>query len=302
MEEIYSKMLEFLSKEQIYLNEPMSKHTSFKIGGPADIFVKPKSIDELKNIIELAKENNIQITVVGNGSNLVVKDGGIRGIVIKPEFKDIEFLEDNKVKVASGVLLSKIANEAYHKNLSGLEFASGIPGTIGGAIRMNAGAYGSEFKDIVISSKYLDKDLNIHEISNEQHEFKYRHSRFCENKNDIIVSTILRLKEADKKEIKSKMDENNNSRREKQPINFPSAGSTFKRGEGYITAQLIDKCGLKGYNVGDAYVSEKHAGFIVNKGKATAKDVLELIDIVKKKVYEKFNVNIELEIEVLGED
>ena len=302
MKEIYSKMLEILSKEQIYLNEPMSKHTSFKIGGPADIFVKPKNINELKNIIEIAKENKIQITVIGNGSNLLVKDGGIRGIVIKPDFKDIEFLEDNKVKVGAGVLLSKIANEAYNKSLSGLEFACGIPGTIGGAIRMNAGAYGSELKDIVISSKYLDEDLNVHEISNEEHEFKYRHSRFCENKNDIIVSTVLQLKEANKEEIKVKMDENNNSRREKQPINFPSAGSAFKRGEGYITAQFIDKCGLKGYNVGDAYVSEKHAGFIVNKGNATAKDVLELIDIVKKKVYEKFNVNIELEMEVLGED
>ena len=199
-------------------------------------------------------------------------------------------------------MLSKIANEAYQKGLSGLEFASGIPGNIGGAIRMNAGAYGSEFKDIVVSSEYLDKDLNVHDISNEEHDFKYRHSRFCENKNDIIVSTVLQLKEANKEEIKAKMDEDNNSRREKQPINFPSAGSVFKRGEGYIPSQLIDKCGLKGYNVGDAYVSEKHAGFIVNKGNATAKNVLELIDIVKKKVYEKFNVNIELEIEVLGED
>ena len=210
MEEIYSKMLEFLSKEQIYLNEPMSKHTSFKIGGPADIFVKPKNIDELKNIIKIAKENNIQTTVIGNGSNLLVKDGGIRGIVIKPEFKEIEFLEDNKVRVGSGVLLSKIANEAYNTGLSGLEFASGIPGNLGGAIRMNAGAYGSEFKDIVISSEYLDEDLNIHEISNEEHEFEYRHSRFCENKNDIIISTVLQLKEADKEEIKVKMDENNN--------------------------------------------------------------------------------------------
>lgn len=200
------------------------------------------------------------------------------------------------------MLLSKIANEAYKEGLSGLEFASGIPGCIGGAIRMNAGAYGSEFKDIVVSSEYLDKDLNICEINNEEHEFKYRHSRFCENKKEVIVSTILQLKQGNKEETKAKMDENNNSRREKQPINFPNAGSTFKRGEGYITAQLIDKCELKGYNVGNAYVSEKHAGFIVNKGNATAKDVLELIDIVKKKVYERFNVNIELEIEVLGED
>ncbi len=302
MDKIYNQMLEFLSKEQIYLNEPMSKHTSFKIGGPADMFVKSKNIDELKYIIKIAKENNIHITVIGNGSNLLVKDGGIRGIVIKPDFKEIEFLDDNKVKVGAGVLLSKISNEAYKRSLSGLEFASGIPGTIGGAIRMNAGAYGSEFKDIVIASEFLDENLNIHEINNKEHDFKYRNSRFCENKNDIIVSTILQLKKANKEEIKAKMNENSNSRREKQPINFPSGGSTFKRGEGYITAQLIDKCELKGYNVGDAYVSEKHAGFIINKGKATAKDVLELIDIVKKKVREEFNIDIELEIEVLGED
>ena len=227
---------------------------------------------------------------------------GIRGIVIKPDFKEIDFLEEGKVKVASGVLLSKIANEAYNKSLAGLEFASGIPGCIGGAVRMNAGAYGNEFKDIVISSEYLDENLNIHEISNEEHKFKYRNSRFCENKNDIILSTILQLKQGNKEEIKEKMDENSNSRRKNQPINFPSAGSVFKRGEGYIPAQLIDNCGLKGYNVGDACISEKHAGFIVNKGKATAKEVLELIDIVKNRVYEKFNINIELEIEVLGED
>lgn len=302
MDKIYNEMLSVLSKEQIYLNEPMSKHTSFKIGGMADIFVKPRNIDELKNLIKLAKENNIQTTVIGNGSNLLVKDGGIRGIVIKPDFKEIEFLEDNKVKVGAGVLLSKISNEAYKKGLSGLEFAIGIPGTIGGAIRMNAGAYGNEIKDIVITSEYLDKNLKLHEINNEEHEFKYRFSRFNKNKDDIIVSTILQLKEENKEKIKAKMDENIKSRKEKQPINFPSGGSTFKRGEGYITAELIDKCGLKGYNVGDSYVSDKHAGFIVNKGNATAKDVLLLIDIVKKKVYEKFNVDIQLEIEVLGED
>ena len=167
---------------------------------------------------------------------------------------------------------------------------------------MNAGAYGSEFKDIVISSEYLDKDLELHEINNEEHEFKYRFSRFNDNKDDVIVSTVLQLKKGNKEEIKAKMDSNNKSRREKQPISFPSGGSTFKRGNGYITAQLIDKCGLKGYNVGDAYVSDIHAGFIVNKGNATAKDVLSLIDIVKKKIHDEFNINIELEIEVLGED
>ncbi|MBQ2917170.1 MAG: UDP-N-acetylmuramate dehydrogenase [Clostridia bacterium] len=302
MDKIYRQMLEFLSEEQIYLNEPMCKHTSFKIGGPADIFVKPKNIDELKNIVKLAKENNIQLAVIGNGSNLLVKDGGIRGIVIKPDFKEIEFLEDDKVKVGAGVLLSKIANEACNRGLSGLEFAGGIPGCIGGAIRMNAGAYGSEFKDIVIASEYLDKYLKLNEISNEEHEFKYRHSRFCENKNEIIASATLQLKKGSKQEIKAKMEENNKSRKEKQPINFPNAGSTFKRGEGYITAQLIDKCNLKGCNVGDAYVSDMHAGFIVNKGNATARDVLTLVEIIKKKVHEEFDVDIELEIEVLGED
>ena len=167
---------------------------------------------------------------------------------------------------------------------------------------MNAGAYGSEFKDIVVSSGYLDKDLNIFEINNQEHDFKYRHSRFCENKNEIVLWTVLQLNDSDKETIKAKMEENNKSRRDKQPINFPNAGSTFKRGEGYITAQLIDQCGLKGYNIGDAYVSEKHAGFIVNKGNATAKEVLELINVVKEKVREKFNINIELEIEILGEE
>jgi len=167
---------------------------------------------------------------------------------------------------------------------------------------MNAGAYGKEIKDILISTTYLDKNLELHTITNAENEFNYRKSRFSNNKQDIIISAVLELVPGNKEEIKQIMDANMNSRKEKQPINFPSGGSTFKRGEDYITAKLIDQCGLKGYNIGYAYVSEKHAGFIVNKGNATAKDVLELIDIVKKKVCEKFNVNIELEMEVLGED
>lgn len=167
---------------------------------------------------------------------------------------------------------------------------------------MNAGAYGSEMKDIVIQTTYLDSNLNLHTINNKENEFSYRLSRFTKNKEDIIVSTILQLQKGNKEQIKLNMNENNKSRKEKQPVNYPSAGSTFKRGEKYITAMLIDKCGLKGYNIGDAYVSEKHAGFIVNKGNATAKDVIALIEIIKKEVLKKFNVNIELEIEVLGED
>ncbi len=166
---------------------------------------------------------------------------------------------------------------------------------------MNAGAYGKEFKDIVVSSEYLDENLELHNISNKEHKFKYRNSRFSQNKNDIIISSILQLTEDSYENIKSKMEKNMNLRKEKQPTNYPSGGSTFKRGEKYITAELIDKCGLKGYNIGDAYVSEKHAGFIVNKGKASAKDVLMLIDVIKRKVHKKFDIDIELEIEVLGE-
>lgn len=178
----------------------------------------------------------------------------------------------------------------------------GIPGTIAGAIKMNAGAYGKEIKDVLVSTTYLDENLELHTITNAENEFAYRTSRFSNNNKDIIISTVLELTKGNKEEIKQIMDVNMNSRKEKQPINFPSGGSTFKRGEDYITAKLIDQCGLKGYNIGDACVSEKHAGFIINKGNATAFDVLKLIEHVKKEVYKKFNKKIELEIEVLGED
>lgn len=200
------------------------------------------------------------------------------------------------------MLLSKIANLVYEKGLAGFEFASGIPGTLGGAIRMNAGAYGGEIKDVIVSTTYIDDNLEIHTINNEQNEFAYRESRFIKNSKDIITSAVLQFSKGNKQEIKEKMNFNSNSRREKQPVNYPSAGSTFKRGKEYITAQIIDQCGLKGYNIGDAYVSEKHAGFIVNKGNATAKEVLDLINVVKEKVRRKFNVDIELEIEILGEE
>lgn len=200
------------------------------------------------------------------------------------------------------MLLSKIANLACEKGLEGFEFASGIPGTLGGAIRMNAGAYGGEIKDVIVATTYIDENLEVHTISNKENEFGYRNSRFIKNNKDIIISAVLQFSRGNKEEIRAKMDSNANSRKEKQPINYPNAGSTFKRGEEYITAQLIDQCGLKGYNIGDACVSEKHAGFIVNKGNATAKEVLELIEVVKKKVQEKFGIDIELEIEILGED
>ena len=299
MEELYNKLLTKIPKDNIRLNEDMSKHTSIKIGGPADIFIKIKTIEELKYILEVAKEKNIPITVIGNGSNLLVKDKGIRGIVLQIKIDEIS-VNTTEIEVGAGTLLSKLSKTAYENSLAGLEFAAGIPGTIGGAITMNAGAYGGEFKDIVVSTTYIDKDLNIHTISNKEHNFEYRNSIF-KDKNFIILKSKLKLKEDIKENIEAKMKQNSNKRKESQPIEYPSAGSVFKRGNGFITAEAIDKCGLKGYNIRDAYVSEKHAGFIVNKGKATAKEVIDLIEYIKQVVYEKYKIKIEMEIKIIGE-
>lgn len=298
-ERIYKLLQQKINANQIFLNEPMSKHTTFKIGGPAEIFIKIKTIEELQYIIKIAKQENIQLTVIGNGSNILVLDKGIKGIVIKICLDEIK-VEDDEIYVQSGTLLSKVCNVAYRNSLSGLEFAFGIPGSIGGAVKMNAGAYGGEMKDIVIETTYIDNDLNIKTITNEKHEFKYRHSIFSDN-NHIILDTKLKLKKDIHEKIKERMDANSSNRKEKQPIEYPSAGSVFKRGDNYITAQLIDNLGLKGYNIGDAYISEKHAGFIINKNQATAEEVMKLIDYIKLKVYEKYNVNLNLEIEILGE-
>ena len=314
-----------IPSEQIYMNEPMSKHTTFKVGGNADIFIKVKNLEQLKFVIKVAKKNNIRITIIGNGSNLLVKDNGIRGIVAKIEFEDIKIDADNAIViVGAGVKLGLLAQELLKNELSGFEFASSIPGTIGGAVRMNAGAYGSEMKDIVISTKCLDlkrynmltqktniDDIEIEEyieksdepeiveLNNDQQEFSYRDSVFS-SKRYVILETKLKLQNGDKEEIKRKMDEFLKSRKEKQP-NLPSAGSTFKRGDGYITAKLIDECGLKGYTIGGAQVSEKHAGFIVNTGDATAQNILDLIEHIKQVVYEKTGKLIKLEIEIIGD-
>ncbi len=301
MQEIYKKLKEQINETQIFLNEPMSKHTSFKIGGPADIFIKVKTLDELKYVLKVAKHENLPVNIIGNGSNVLVKDNGIRGIVIKLDFKDISMIDDLTFNVGAGYSLILLSKEAAKKLLTGLEFASGIPGTVGGAIKMNAGAYGGEMKDIVISTTYLDENLNLKIIDNKEHEFGYRSSKFIKHDEYIIINSIIKLKKGNLEEINKVMLENSNSRIGKQPINYPSAGSIFKRGEGYITAKLIDEAGLKGYNIGDAYISEKHAGFIINKGNATAKDILSLIEHVKNTIYEKFGIKLDLEIKILGE-
>lgn len=237
--------------------------------------------------------------VIGNGSNLLVREKGIRGIVIKNEISKIEW-KNNEVIVGAGVPLAAIAYGALQKEKTGLEFVAGIPGTIGGAIRMNAGAYGSEMQNVIKDTTYLDEDGIEHILRKEEQKFSYRHSIFAEKPWTIIEAT-LELKEGRKEEIQEKMEEYKASRREKQPIENPSAGSTFKRGDGFITAAIIDECGLKGESVGGAKVSEKHAGFIINTGGATADDVLALVAKIKKQVMEKTNKQIELEIEVVGE-
>lgn len=302
--DIEKELQEVINKKNVYKDEPMSKHTSFKIGGIADYYIKITSTEELKSLFKISKKYNMPITLVGNGTNLLVKDGGIRGFVVKIDMNNFKIKRTTKyveMTVESGMTLAALANVALKEEITGLEFLSGIPGTIGGAIRMNAGAYGGEMKDIVVKTRYMTYDGKVKTITAEEHKFEYRNSIF--SKMDVIIlDTTIRLAKGNKKEIDAKMKEYAASRKEKQPLEYPNAGSTFKRKEGVITAQLIDQAGLKGYNVGDAEVSTKHAGFIINKGKATAKDVLDLVDHIKKTIKEKNNLDIELEIIVLGEE
>lgn len=306
IERVSNDLEKIISEESVILvNEPMSKHTSFKIGGNADIFIKAKTEEDIKQILKYSEGNNIPLTIVGNGSDLLVKDGGIRGIVVKVDidiFK-IEKIndEDYIVTVGAGVKNGYVAQKLLIDEIEGFEFASGIPGSIGGALRMNAGAHGGEMKDIVLETMCMDKQGNICVLSNEEQEFEYRNSIFKLNKY-IILSTKLKLKKGIYKEIKEKMDEYANWRKEHQPIEYPSAGSTFKRGTDFITAKLIDECGLKGYSIGDAEVSTKHAGFVINKGNAKAKEVIDLIEYIKEKVADKFGKEIELEVQIIGED
>lgn len=303
-EEILVELKKIVSKEKIKEKEPMKNHTSLKIGGPADFFVKVNAVEELKNILKFCKNNKIPLTIIGNGSNLLVLDKGIRGIVVKVEMKHMEVKNINKEKVEvivdDGVQLGFLAQKFLKEEITGFEELSGIPGTIGGAVVMNAGAHGKEIKDVVKEVTVVDYNGNIHILKNRQCEFEYRHSKFSERKY-IILKVSLLLEKGKKEEIKSKMDEYATYRKQKQPIEFPSAGSTFKRGSDFITAKLIDEAGLKGYSIGGAKISEKHAGFVINTGNATAQDVLELVEYVTRKVYEKYEKKIELEIKVVGE-
>ena len=281
-------------------DEPLKNHTTFKIGGNCIALVEPREISEIIEAVKICRENNIKFFVIGNGSNLLVPDEGYNGVIIKlkSEFSTIK-VEGDYLIVNSGAKLSEVYTVAYENSLTGFEFASGIPGTIGGAIYMNAGAYGGEMKDIVESVKVLDLDnFELRELKNEELEFSYRKS-IIQRKNYIVTTIKLKLQKGNKEEINAVYEDLRERRNSKQPLNFGSAGSTFKRPEGHFASKLIEDAGLKGYHINDAWVSEKHSGFIVNKGNASFKEVMKLIEYVQKVVFEKFGVKLETEVRIL---
>ena len=306
-----------INREKILYNEPMKKYTTFKVGGPAECLIKIDNEEDLKEILKFTKEKNIEITIIGNGSNVLVLDGGIKGITLLIRIEGIKILEESKVRsnkeleeykedkfiieVKSGTKISILGQKLANLEIEGFEELSGIPGTIGGAVIMNARAHGKEMKDIVKSVKCIDYTGKVIRFTNEEMQFSYRTSKLKNNKF-IIIAVTLELNKGKKEEIQEKMKKFRDYRKEHQPIEYPSAGSTFKRGEDFITAKLIDEAGLKGFSIGNAEVSTKHAGFVINKGNATAQNILELVEYIKKVVYEKFGKELNLEIQVIGEN
>lgn len=282
-------------------NELMSRHTTFKIGGPADLFIIPSSAQALSNIISLCEKDSIPYLITGNCSNLLVSDIGIRGVVISISggFSEIKLIDTYTIQCGAGVKTSQLCNFALENSLSGFEFLWGIPGTMGGAAFMNAGAYDGEIKDVLISTEHLDSHGNHGELIGDNLRLNYRHSAYQDN-GCVITSLVLRGIPKEKHLIREKMDDLMNRRKRKQPLELPSAGSTFKRPENNYAAALIEQCGLKGLSVGDARVSEKHAGFIVNVGTATAHDVKLLIEEIKNEVFLQTSIKLECEVRMIG--
>ena len=304
LNKLEASLSELIGSENVLRDEDMKEHTSFKIGGKADLFLDVDQIEHIKPCIDLIKASGAAYYVVGNGSNLLVSDDGFRGVIVKVGQKCAvySFEEDGdkvKVKVSAGMSLIGLSRLAADKAYSGLEFAAGIPGTIGGALAMNAGAYGSEMKEITLKARVLDSQGEIVELYGEELGLRYRGSAIADQAM-IVLDAELELEKGDKAQIEAKIKENMDSRKEKQPLEYPNAGSTFKRPEGYIAAKLIQDTGLKGFSIGGAQVSEKHAGFIVNKGGASARDVLQLTDIVAGAVEGMTGVSLELEIKKVG--
>lgn len=298
----FEELFENRDLGEVLLNEPMKNHTSFKIGGPADVIIIPKNENQVVEAITLLRENNIKFFIMGNGTNLLVKDGGLRCAVIKiNEGLNKVQIGDNKVYCEAGALLTAVSKAVARESLTGMEFANGIPGTIGGAVTMNAGAYGGEMKDIITKVRAIDKDNNIKEYSNSEMNFRYRGSRVTDE-DLIVLSVELELELGDPVKIEEVMKDLTYKRTSKQPLELPSGGSTFKRPEGYFAGKLIQDSGLRGLRHGGAQISEKHCGFVVNVEDASCKNVLELIQIVQKTVRDNYDVELETEIKLIGED
>lgn len=300
---MYETVLSVLKQHSIDYKEnfPLKTIASFKTGGNADLLVSPKSEEEIICVLKACKEKNIPYAILGNSTNLLIADEGYRGVIIRigKEFSKISYHGDGIIECKAGASLASLCNFALKQGLTGLEFAYGIPGTAGGAAYMNAGAYGGEMKDVLLSCKHITPDFKVEAFEKDNLNLAYRKSVYTDSPY-AITSLILQLQKGDPVQIKAKMDELLGKRKDKQPLDFPSAGSTFKRPEGYFAGGLIEECGLKGYSVGGAQVSEKHAGFVINKGGATTNDILELIHDVQAKVLEMKGVSLETEVKYLG--
>ena len=300
MKQIYETLCGICGAAHVLVREPMSRHTTFRTGGPADLLVQPEA-EQIAPILEVCRNEEIPWTVIGNGSNLLVGDGGIRGVVLEigKQMSDVA-IEGTVITAGAGAMLSSIASRAAAAELTGMEFASGIPGSLGGAVVMNAGAYGGEMKDILQKVTVLTPDGTVQTLSVEELELSYRHSIIPE-KGYLVISAVLKLQPGSADEIQSIMDDLKEKRVSKQPLEYPSAGSTFKRPEGYFAGKLIQDAGLRGFRVGGAQVSEKHCGFIINRDQATSTDICQLMQQVSEIVYEKFGVRLEPEVKKIGE-
>lgn len=301
----YNDLVSVAGDGNVRRNEPMAVHTTFRIGGPADYFVTPANKNDLSRGIALCREAGMPYFITGNGSNLLVGDGGYRGVIfnIFRTMDDVDYQEEPgaiTVTAGAGILIARLAKEVSAKGYQGFEYATGIPGTLGGAVTMNAGAYGGEIRDNILWADVMNEDGQILRLKRDELALSYRHSVMMEKKY-IVIGAALHFEQGDAQTIDEKVRQLSQSRREKQPLEYPSAGSTFKRPEGYFAGKLIQDCGLKGFRVGDAMVSEKHSGFVVNVGQASAADVMALIDHIQQTVWENFHVKIEPEIRMLGE-
>ena len=298
--EIVTQFQEIAGTEQVLIQEPMKNHTTFRIGGPAACFVRPQDAGQVERILHICRENEVPWFILGNGSNLLVSDRGFDGVIIQI-YRNMSRIQvyGHHMTVQAGALLSAVAKQALREGLSGLEFASGIPGTVGGAVVMNAGAYGGEMKDVVESVTVLDEEGAVRKLAREELQMGYRTS-LVKKKGYTVLEAVLKLNDGDPAAISARMEELKEQRVSKQPLEYPSAGSTFKRPEGYFAGKLIMDSGLRGFRVGGAQISEKHCGFVINTGDATAEDVVRLIRQVQDIVYEKFHVKLEPEVRFLG--